>query len=423
MGKKTDNKSEVRRGRERICKVSYTLNNDQPVRSTIIGDQPLFYMDYDGSYDDEDGDSLLEGIETQAAPMTGRSTGIMASAQERVAEFFSAAFDITERAAKDSAFTEESLLEILSRSRFAKALIEEAVSSGVTIQFCDQTELASYARPDRRILLNRHLGEAETILLTVRELRRAWQHSHGVLVNPLTFYPDQAILVNRAQVADLTVSMVRTAWELQLSGEKGPWERMELSPMADIARVFAREAFMDFRTLNNGTAMAASFEAWFLSERCRKQDKVLIQNMLADYQGYVFGSEQASKAVTADLITALGSLPFGRNYLSSYAAMVINDPVFTEVRDRSNANFLWFIKFEKSFREAEQELQQGTGTPCQGIAPGIPVNLRKDTAHEKTADVVALDAFLHAQSGAPPSAGTQAGGAQIVRFPRSDQRT
>ena len=59
------------------------------------------------------------------------------------------------------------------------------------------------------------------------------------------------------------------------------------------------------------------------------------------------------------MITAMGEQPFGKNYLSQYARAIIEDPVFTEVRDRSNANFLWFIKFERSFRETEQALQSG----------------------------------------------------------------
>ena len=38
----------------RTCRVAYTINNTQPVISTIIGDQPLFYMDFDYSYEDEE---------------------------------------------------------------------------------------------------------------------------------------------------------------------------------------------------------------------------------------------------------------------------------------------------------------------------------------------------------------------------------
>jgi len=98
-------------------------------------------------------------------------------------------------------------------------------------------------------------------------------------------------------------------------------------------------------------------EAWFLSERCRQQDKKIIQAMLADYNGYVFESNSSSQNVTVELISSLGEMPFGKNYLSAHAATIMEDPVFAEVRDRSNANFLWFIKFERTFKETEQYLQ------------------------------------------------------------------
>ena len=157
-------------------------------------------------------------------------------------------------------------------------------------------------------------------------------------------------------IADLMAGMVRIAWELQLAGEKDVWARIENSPLADLGRAFAREAFLDFRTVNNGIANCAVFEAWFLSDRCQHEDRRLIQQMLADYQGYVFDAEQSSKAVTAELIVALGSMPFGKNYLAPYINTIVSDALFTEVRDRSNANFLWFIKFERSFQEKELQM-------------------------------------------------------------------
>jgi hypothetical protein len=198
---------------------------------------------------------------------------------------------------------------------------------------------------------------ADQILLAARELRRHWQHRHGALIHPLLFHPDNAIVVNRAQAADLSVAMIRLAWELQLSGNGEAWERLENSSMADLTRSFAREAYLDFRTLNSGQAAAAVFESWFLSERCRLEDKKLIKQMLSDYKGYVFDKEEGQKSITPSLISALGEMPHGKNYLSPHAGTILQDPVFLEVRDRSNANFLWFIKFERSFRETEEALQ------------------------------------------------------------------
>jgi hypothetical protein len=83
--------------------------------------------------------------------------------------------------------------------------------------------------------------------------------------------------------------------------------------------------------------------------------------MLADYQGYVFADNlEASRSVTIDLMSRLGQMPFGSNYLGNFIAQIMNDPVFTDVRDRSNTNFLWFIKFERSFKDSEDQVKLDT---------------------------------------------------------------
>jgi hypothetical protein len=251
----------------------------------------------------------------------------------------------------------QEIVDTLGASRLAASLLSFALTHGVVVACDPQTLGAFYDRDAKKIFINPDLELADQVMLAARELRRHWQHRQGVLLHPLTFHPDQAILINRAQLADLAATMIRTGWELQLAGHKDAWQRIENSPLADLGRSFAREAYVDFRTIASGAATAAVFETWFLSERCRHQDKQLIQAMLADYQGYMFGSEQVSRTISIDLISALGEMPFGKNYLASYAQMIMSDPVFTEVRDRSNANFLWFIKFERSFRETEQQLQ------------------------------------------------------------------
>jgi hypothetical protein len=125
--------------------------------------------------------------------------------------------------------------------------------------------------------------------------------------------------------------------------------------------------------------------------------------MLSDYRGYVFEGEQPSQAVTAELVATLGSMPFGKNYLAPYVQTITSDAVFTEVRDRSNANFLWFIKFERSFRETEQELQKSK-TQKSGVLEG-----KKD--NENTAEIISL-------TDTAPLTGAKAaqGGAKIIVF-------
>ncbi len=382
------------------CRVAYTINNTQPVSCTIIGTQPLFYMDFE--VDIEESDTLFDSAELKILEneiqslkkeieVFDRFSGSFAQAEGKAQELFSADCDhITKPAKPGSEISTAELEKILCKSRMAAAYINFAKENNVKICHSDQVEDAFYDRQAGLIMIHPRFEMNEQLLLAARELRRHWQHRHGALIHPLMFHPDSAVLVNRAQVADLAVAMVRIGWELQLSGIKEPWERIENSPMADLGRAFAYEAFLDFRTLNSGQAGAAVFECWFMSERCRTEDRNLIRQMLADNQGYVFDEEQSGKALTPALLSALGSMPYGKNYLAGHAQTIIADPVFSEVRDRSNANFLWFIKFERSFRETERELQSEFETAAAGVRRGISRTQDSKNDQAQNAEIVQL---------------------------------
>lgn len=392
MGKKTTDTQEqkYRRTARRACRIAYTLNNEQPVLCSIVSDQPLFYMDNEEFYEDDD---ILMDEEILTLDRDIKALKEKVEAYDRFSLEFSQPSDISvQEFLSDSAYIAEKFtkqtrnlfefIEILQKSRMAASLIAHAGEYGVALAYSDQVKEASYDQKAKTIFVNPNLEFSDRALMAVRELRRHWQHRQGVMINPLTFQPDEAILVNRAQLADLSTMMVRVAWELQLSGEKSVWEKVENSTMSDLARTFAREAYVDFRTLNNGNASSAVFETWFLSDRCRMADKDVIQRMLADYEGMVFDAQSVSKSVTMDLIMGLGSVPFGKNYLAPYAQMILSDPIFTDVRDRSNANFLWFIKFEKSFRETEHELQGDVSNQKPGVRSGNTIINSEDTRNE-----------------------------------------
>lgn len=388
----------------RVCGVAYTLNDKQPVICTHIGDQPLYYMDDEVVEEEELFDAaelglLAQEIQTLKDEINALDNGPSFDAIEtpKTMEDFSlnadslnADFTLSEDQ-QDQRLKE--IKDILSESRVAAAYLNTTDKYNVEIKMSKQVEKAFYDRRSGTILVNSDMDLNDQILLVSRELRRHWQHRQGALINPLMFQPEHAIMINRAQEADLAVSVIRTAWELQLAGIRDVWERVENSPMADLARAFAREAFLDFRTINNGVAAAAVFESWFLSERCRGQDKTLIQTMLADYNGYVFEHINSSQSVTVELISALGTMPFGKNYLSAHANIIMDDPIFTEVRDRSNANFLWFIKFERSCKETEQELQTDSDLSTHDIRHElINNNMGQDQNDdsEHTADIIQL---------------------------------
>lgn len=361
----TDTTIELNLAPRARCSVSYTINNAQPVRSTYIGDEPLFFMDYEPAIEEELDEHSLDFLEKSLGYMEQlmeeeKLSFANAREKEDIAQLFTEnAESIAKTQDKKNANTSvEELKEIISKSRVASEFINFLTSNAISIEYSEHVRTAHYDRDSAKIFIHPHLPTTDKINLLSVEMRRVWQHKNGTLIDPLFFYPDQAILVNRAQAADVATIMIRIAWELQLSGYEDAWKRLEESSMSDLTHAMAREATLDFRSLNNGLAQGAVFEAWFMSDRCCKFDKMIIQNMLSDHNGLVFGENMsASMALTTELISALGTMPYGKNYLAGYTSMIMNDPVFGELRDRANANFLWFIKFERSFRESEQELQ------------------------------------------------------------------
>ncbi|MGQ0526681.1 MAG: DUF6782 family putative metallopeptidase [Alphaproteobacteria bacterium] len=383
----------MNKGRAHTCRVAYTLNNAQPVLCSIISDQPVFYMDNEEVSDDMNAEDALHELdnlrmlESEIRNLQREIQSLQRIAADnakapdmRLAEILADKNTMTGvEINKDEHTDISALFAALENSRMAKFYLEFAAQHSTQIVFCTQIPGASYERKAGKILVNPSLVFPEQVILLGRELRRHWQHRNGALIHPLMFHPDHAILVNRLQAADLAASMVRIAWELQLSGDKTAWHYIENSAMADLGRSFAREAYLDFRTLNNGMAAAAVVETWFLSERCRTQDKILIRQMLADYKGYVFNVQLSSQVVTPALISALGCMPYGNNYLAKHAQTILGDPVFTEIRDRSNANFLWFIKFEQSYKETEATLQQKFESSARGKGQGLQTHLNNST--------------------------------------------
>lgn len=253
----------------------------------------------------------------------------------------------------------ESLKETILKSRTGESLLQDAGAETLSIKYDTQSPASQfYVRGDERVItLNPFRIKGDLLNLLVRELRRAGQHKNGALVNPLSFEPDEAILVNRAQQADVLMVSVKVAWELRLAGDPEAWDFLTATPLADVSRIFELKAQADFRTLNNGEASRAAYDKFFEDSRTKLHDKRIIHQMLLDEHGYMKAGMKRPK-VTMDLFKRLGELPNSRNYLSMQAQRQPTDMCYSTVEDRSNANFLWFIKFERSFQEKELQMVQ-----------------------------------------------------------------
>lgn len=251
----------------------------------------------------------------------------------------------------------DTLKEMLMQSETARGLMTGEMTEKLDIVYDTQTQISQYyASAEKQVIaLNPLRPFGDLVNALSRELRRNHQYHQGALVNPLSYEPEEAVHVNRAQVADAFMASVKIAWELKLLGEAQAWNDLAGSPFGDITRTFEIKAQSDFRTLNNGEAARAAYDKFFEGNRTRQYDKRVIHQMLLEETGYI-KSRDSRKKLGMDLFKRLGEMPKGKNYLSMNAKMVPTDSAYAAVEDRSNANFLWFIKFERSFQEKELQL-------------------------------------------------------------------
>ena len=250
-----------------------------------------------------------------------------------------------------------SLRDDLMQSRTGAVLLEEADRQGLEISYDSQTPQSQfYPRGGKSaIVLNPDYPRGGLLGMLCRELRRAWQYYQGAFVNPMGFEPDEAVLVNRAQQADAFMIAVKVAWELKLAGLPETWDFMSGSPVAAVTRAFETQAREDFRSLNNGEASRAAYDRFFDGSCTKAHDKRIIHQMLLDDAGYMKAQKKDGHA-DMEMFRKMGELPHGHNYLSLRGKRLPTDLCYATVEDRSNANFLWFIKFERSFQEKEMEM-------------------------------------------------------------------
>ncbi len=252
----------------------------------------------------------------------------------------------------------ETLIDFLKDSATARSMMFTRHEDLRTeIVFDEQTIVSQYYPSQNTIALNPDRPMAELACVLIKEMRRAAQFQKGHLYNPLNFAPDDAILVNRAQQADALMMAIRVGWELKLMGQKTMWEFMMASAFADVARTFEIHAQNDFRSLNDGRASRAAYDKWFEDHRMKIHDKRVIHQMLLEDTRYVEQRREHITALTDQMLFRIADAPSnGVNYMSLKGHPAPSHPDYMQVEDRSNANFLWFVKFERNFQEKECEL-------------------------------------------------------------------
>lgn len=180
--------------------------------------------------------------------------------------------------------------------------------------------------------------------------------------------PMDAMLVNRIIEAHKIVTIIERSYELAPKGNH------KLARWCDVKWAMPTYCYRlemhqkGFKGYYYGTAKIHALEAYFTSGLSdiwlNRLDKQLIHQMLSR-KGYCDGTTEFKpiRPLLANLMeTHMG-------YLKDHIDTILDDPVFTESRDRGNSNFLWFLKFQNSFATHEKTLR------------GIPMDDQKDTCN------------------------------------------
>jgi len=373
----------------------------------MIGDQPLFYIEDSVEEDALSLDEMMMGDDLGFGAHDEKMLDEMRNkikSYEKSAKLLSA-IEITSPEQEFDLFLKnetttlslDNLIQFAGKSNNFNAYYNFIMANNIKISLTDTVESAFYDRETSCIMLNKNLNMNGAIMALMKSMRMAWTHKQGVLINPLAFQPEEAVLVNRIQAADSDIAIVAMLWDMKLAGETALWNNAMVGGYYDLCAAYAMEAMTDFRSIKSGLAARAAFEKWFISGRCKSYDRDIIQVMLGKHSDIQIGHQDASRTVALDLIGSMGKRPEGQNYLSSIAVQIMNDGMYGDVRDRSNANFLWFVTFERRMAEMEQKLQGDESTEEKLVENviSLPQNNADKTTNDTdtTASLFFLDHF------------------------------
>jgi hypothetical protein len=340
------------------CRMAYTVGHKQPVLCTLLANDPFFFdIDPEAFAEDIDDNIALDGasFNVPEALRTARETSdgfITLGDDDESLLLTDDLAAICHTALSPAAVLDiDAAVSLLTLSSTGRLLWEQAGVSAV----CDASVCgARFDSQARLVRINPTLDAEDAALALSRELRRA-------VLAPVTEMlknPDSAIVINRAMQAELLTVPVQVAWELNMAGNRGIWERLSRSTLSDLVYAYGHRASTDFRALRDGRAAMAAFDQWFYSGRTRRADRGLIQSLLA--LGDQIAAQPRSAIATIEALRAIGERGIGRNYLTDHIMNLMQDGFYADVRDRSNANFLWFVKFERSYRAAEAHVEGET---------------------------------------------------------------
>ena len=242
----------------------------------------------------------------------------------------------------------QEVLDALSESVSGRWLQQVA---DCTLHYDSQAVRPYVYKPQGIATVPAHRSLGELMVHVVTALRMFTQPC----INPLDYAPNDAILMNRVVHYDAGVFAIIVAYELMRSGKDTMWSWLYTNCPSGPIREYEKTA-ANFRTINSGEAYRKCWDMMFRNTTVI--DKRIIHHMLFDE--YMKASTKAK--VSLREVQAFGELPNGVNYIPK-----IDLSKYSVLEDKSNANFLWFITFERSFQDKELAMLAEKKPECQII--------------------------------------------------------
>jgi len=248
---------------------------------------------------------------------------------------------------KDNSLPPEDLLDIetfsriLSLDSMKELLQSREVVFDNTIQNCCEII-------NNKIHINPRYSLTDCLKLTITKLRKYQLQSrydmHSLFVN-------QMIVYYRALEADSAVYLCRVLWETKLSNiDRDLYDTVrDLNPsLRPCFKTYEQLASSKWSTVYTGEAFFEAFVSWFVNYPLKHVDTSVVRMMLSDYNK-INHSDNCTLLFMNKVFTINNKTYLSPEFISS------TDPLFVEVRDKANANFMWFIKFERSITSALPE--------------------------------------------------------------------
>ena len=232
------------------------------------------------------------------------------------------------------------LVNELRRSPTGAWLLDEAQKAGIRIVYDNKTDYAGYYDRDLKLVaveaplttrgnLRRGIDRGYLLLTLAHELRHAWQDQQGAFLQETHWRPRDAILLNRLIEADAEAISAQVAHELNLTGDPRAWNSSK-GDYEDMHRVYRKALKADPAAANDGRAMRAAFDQWFLQRpRVEFYDMSILdawEETLRKAPGVPFTATKPQ----ADFMAKLGHVPGYPNYLSTTPGPALDSPQYRD---------------------------------------------------------------------------------------------